>query len=224
MASDTDTFEGEPVRYPGGNPKHAHGLAKVPMRLAPASARIELAMAFRDGAQKYGPYNWRVTGGIAASVYIDAMQRHMDAWFDGEDRAEDSGVHHLGHAMACASILIDAAETGGMIDDRPAPGNASAMQKRYQDAILSSDVPELRDDAKAEPVKQVHYWMDQRIDDMPQDQKIRVALDILVEEGYEFTVLDRAMERIEVSRTKPRKTQADVRDPSFMRDPIRPTR
>jgi hypothetical protein len=41
------------------------------------------------------------------------------AWFDGEEVASDSGVHHLGHAMACLAILLDAQETGNLVDDRP---------------------------------------------------------------------------------------------------------
>lgn len=71
-----------------------------------------------DGARKYGPYNWRGNA-VVARIYIDAAMRHLLAWLEGEETAEDSGVHHLGHAMACCAILLDAQETGNLIDDRP---------------------------------------------------------------------------------------------------------
>ena len=54
--------------YPDGNPKTAQGALKVPLHLVPPSAMHYLALAFRDGATKYGPYNWRDKG-VSASVY-----------------------------------------------------------------------------------------------------------------------------------------------------------
>jgi hypothetical protein len=58
-------------------------------------------------------------------VYVDAALRHLNAWFDGEQEASDSGVHHLGHARACMAILLDAEATGNLIDDRPAEGRGA---------------------------------------------------------------------------------------------------
>lgn len=116
--------------HPDDNPKTVRGLAKVPMHLFPASARIHGALAFKDGAQKYGAFDWRETG-VTASVYVAAMQRHLDAWFDGEDCAPDSGVNHLGHAMACAAIILDAEACGSLNDDRPPVGTASKMQQEF---------------------------------------------------------------------------------------------
>ena len=134
MSLDTTTFEGKPVQYPDGNPKTRYGLAKVPMHLFPASARIMGALAFKDGARKYGPYNWRESG-VTASVYVAALQRHLDAWFDGENVAQDSGVHPLGHVIACAAIIIDAAQCGQLNDDRPPTGNASMMHQLFMESF-----------------------------------------------------------------------------------------
>jgi hypothetical protein len=71
-----------------------------------------------DGAGKYNPYNWR-DNKVVASIYIDACIRHLLSWYEGEEEAEDSGCHHLGHARACLGILLDAQETGNLVDDRP---------------------------------------------------------------------------------------------------------
>lgn len=107
--------------YPDDNPKTLYGIKKCPLQLIPPSAKAHLSLAFSDGADKYGPYNWREKR-VSSSIYIGAAQRHIDAWWDGEEKAADSGVHHLGHAMACMAIILDAQHTGNLNDDRPEPG------------------------------------------------------------------------------------------------------
>lgn len=88
------------------------------MTKLPAVALVHGAHAMMDGAEKYGAYNWRAKK-VVASIYVDAALRHITAWFEGEEKAKDSGVHHLGHAIACCAILLDGQETGNLIDDRP---------------------------------------------------------------------------------------------------------
>lgn len=120
----------EQTSYPDDNPKTAIGVTKVPLHLVPPVAKQALAEALGDGAGKYGPYNWREKR-VSASVYYAAAQRHMDAWWDGEDRARDSQVLHLAHAMACLAIIIDGLSIDKMNDDRPPTGAAVAWQERY---------------------------------------------------------------------------------------------
>ena len=113
------------------NPKDVLGLAKVSLSKVPSAGLIHEALAMRDGAAKYGPHNWRKKN-VIASVYVDACLRHIFAWFDGEENAQDSGVHHLGHARACLGILLDAMETNSLSDDRPAPGAAARLLKEHE--------------------------------------------------------------------------------------------
>lgn len=108
------------------NPKDALGASKVDLSLVPPASIIHEAMAMENGAAKYGKYNWR-SKQVRATVYIAAAQRHLLAFLDGEDRASDSGVHHMAHVKACAGILLDALETGNLIDDRPVKGAASRL-------------------------------------------------------------------------------------------------
>lgn len=110
-----------PPKKDNMNPKDVVGMKKVSFTKFPQIALLHGVHAMMDGARKYGPYNWREKA-ISASIYIDACIRHLNAWYDGEENAEDSGVHHLGHAMACIAILLDALETGNVIDDRPKNG------------------------------------------------------------------------------------------------------
>jgi hypothetical protein len=102
----------------GVNPKDRVGAAKVDLTLIPPTASIHCALALMDGATKYGPYNWRIEP-IQARTYVAAIMRHCQAYLDGELSARDSGILHMGHAMACAAILIDAEMQGTLTDDRP---------------------------------------------------------------------------------------------------------
>lgn len=112
------------------NPKDKLGVKKVCLGLLPAAAKIYGALAMENGAAKYGPYNWRDKK-VKMTVYLDALERHLLALRDGENDAEDSGLPHLGHIIACAGILADAVEGGFLIDDRPLPGPAAVTLKKY---------------------------------------------------------------------------------------------
>lgn len=117
----------------GQNPKDLLGIRKPRISTVPPSSIIYTALGMQDGAIKYGPYNWR-DNAVIASIYADATGRHMLAWFDGEDIDPKSGVPHLGHASACIAILVDAFETGNLIDDRPKAGKAADIIRRFTKA------------------------------------------------------------------------------------------
>lgn len=107
--------------YPDGNPKTTYGEKKPGFDAIPPSALLHLGAAMNNGKEKYGAMNWRHSE-VSATVYYNAALRHLLAWFDGEEYAEDSGVHHLAHVMACMSILLDAREQSTLNDNRPNPG------------------------------------------------------------------------------------------------------
>jgi hypothetical protein len=111
------------------NPKAPLGMAKIPLGLVPPVALAHCAAAMRDGAKKYGAWNFREVD-IAASVYINACKRHLDLWADGEGEAQDSGVHHLGHAMACLALIMDSEANGNLADDRAKTGKLSELFNR----------------------------------------------------------------------------------------------
>ncbi len=121
----------------GINPKDKIGSLSVDFTLCPQSAYIEWALGHMDGATKYGPYNWRVEP-IQARTYIAAAIRHLTDFLEDEQKAPDSGVHHLGHAMSCCAILIDAEACGTLIDDRPVKGNGSKRLETVKKWIKST--------------------------------------------------------------------------------------
>ena len=99
------------------NPKDVISGSKLPLHLWPTTATAMGSIGLLEGALKYGRMNWRKSG-VRASVYVAACKRHLDAWFEGEDHAPDSGSPHLGNALACLAIIIDAAACGKLEDDR----------------------------------------------------------------------------------------------------------
>ena len=101
-----------------GNPKDVVGAKKVSMSVVPASVLMELSLAMREGALKYGAFNWRAKP-IKAMEYYNALWRHMAAWAEGEDVDEESGLPHIVKALATLVVLRDAQRCGKVIDDRP---------------------------------------------------------------------------------------------------------
>lgn len=112
------------------NPKQAYGDKKVALALIPFTALIAFARAMMEGARKYGAFNWRRQP-VQAMTYVHAAMRHLAAYTEREAIDPESGVPHLGHAMACCGILYDAEMNGTLIDDRPPPGPAAIMLREY---------------------------------------------------------------------------------------------
>lgn len=114
------------------NPKDKIGMTKPDLTLIPGTSLIYQAMAMANGAEKYGPYNWREKDAmIQYTIYLAAIMRHVLALIDGEDEAADSHIHHLAHILAGAGILVDAMEGGHLIDNRPKPGASSYVLKKF---------------------------------------------------------------------------------------------
>ena len=72
--------------------------------LIPPIAIEALGQVLTDGAKKYGDYNWEK--GMKWSRPYGAMQRHLQAWWGGEDKDKESGHSHLWHAFCECMFLI----------------------------------------------------------------------------------------------------------------------
>ena len=109
------------------NPKDLIGQTKPGLRSISPVAMLEEGIIMQDGADKYGPFNWQDKP-IQASIYYDAMMRHLLAWYTGQnvDPHSKSGGLNLAAVRACAGILIDAQATGTIIDDRPKKAASAA--------------------------------------------------------------------------------------------------
>ncbi len=95
------------------NPKDKIGATKPSISLIPPVALVHISMAMKNGADKYGAYNWM---------------------------APDSLLDHLAHIGANAAILLDAKESGNLIDNRPTKGKASEVMQKYTSQIVVSEM------------------------------------------------------------------------------------
>jgi len=84
---------------------------KPRLDLVEPSFLLGLADVLTYGARKYAPNNWRE--GIDASRLYAALQRHLLAFWQGEDIDPESGLPHLSHA-ACELMFLQ-----WMTDNRP---------------------------------------------------------------------------------------------------------
>jgi hypothetical protein len=108
------------------NPKDALAANKAPMGLCPDTIKAYASLAWLEGGLKYGRYNWRVAG-VSATIYHDALERHIMRWWNGEWADPKTQVPHLASVIACAGIILDAHLLGKLTDDRP-PANLELVE------------------------------------------------------------------------------------------------
>ena len=128
------------------NPKDSCGVKKVPFSTVSAPVVAEIGLAMLEGALKYGRHNYRVVG-VRASVYYDALLRHITAWWEGEDIDPDSGLNHVTKAIATLAVLRDAMINEKLADDRPPKSKAgwvaelnakaAALIDKYPDPVAA---------------------------------------------------------------------------------------
>lgn len=80
-------------------------------------ALIELAKVAGYGGKKYAQYNY--IKGMPYSWSYNALQRHLMAYWSGEDIDPESGLPHLAHAAWHCLALLSYLERGTGTDDRP---------------------------------------------------------------------------------------------------------
>jgi len=98
----------EGVKYDAG---------KAPYHLVPWDAVSAIAAVLGVGAQKYGARNWE--RGMDWSRPFAACIRHLEAWWQGENVDQETGLSHLWHAGCCIVFLIAYERRGSGRDDRP---------------------------------------------------------------------------------------------------------
>lgn len=131
----------DPTKNPA-NPKARYGDMKRRVDLVPPALELGAAVALAEGAEKYGPFNWRINH-VEAMTYVAAIKRHLAAYVDGEDVDPESvkGKLHLEGIAASVAILLDSLYAGILIDNRPAKGPGPALTR----------LPAPKPEAKAEP-------------------------------------------------------------------------
>lgn len=144
------------------NPKDLIGTDKLPLHLWPETATAMGCLGFLEGALKYGRSNWRHSG-VRYTIYVDALRRHVNALFEGEDIDPDSGLPHLSHALACLAIIVDAQAAGNLVDDRQYPGGYRKLVEE-----LTPHVPRIKE--KHADKKPRHFTIQDSQDQLSQPE------------------------------------------------------
>jgi hypothetical protein len=100
------------------NNKNRTSRGKVETHNVPLIALAAMGDVMTFGAGKHGEYNY-LESDITASVFMNGMMRHIMDWWNREDFAEDSDLHHLAHMMSGAAIVLAGMQYGNFVDDRP---------------------------------------------------------------------------------------------------------
>lgn len=73
--------------------------------LLPAGTINEVVDVLEFGSAKYADDNWQKVDN-ARTRYYNAALRHIDSWWNGEVKDDETGKHHLAHAICCLMFLM----------------------------------------------------------------------------------------------------------------------
>jgi hypothetical protein len=92
------SYEGDDVgkKYDDGKPRYS---------LVPPDSMSQFVDVLTFGAKKYGDHNWKKIPDLQ-DRYYDALQRHVASFRAGDRLDDESGLHHLAHAMCCISFMM----------------------------------------------------------------------------------------------------------------------
>ena len=90
---------------------------KVRFSLFHPKALRAISAVLTCGARKYSAWNWMK--GTDWSRYYDALQRHLNAYWDRENNDKESKLLHLAHGGCCIMILLTYQIMKLGTDDRP---------------------------------------------------------------------------------------------------------
>ena len=102
------------VTSPTGGQK---GKKRAQLGALDPTALMSVAEVAGFGAEKYARYNF--LKGYAYSLTYDACQRHLHAFWAGEDNDPESGLPHLAHACWHTLAMLAFLQRGVGDDDRP---------------------------------------------------------------------------------------------------------
>jgi hypothetical protein len=102
------------------------------MSLLSSKFLLGMGQVMEFGQRKYDQNNWRK--GIEVSRLLDAANRHLLKWTEGDEQDEESGQDHLFHAAVDLMMAWETARNRPSFDDR-------FMERAGMEAKLSTLQP-----------------------------------------------------------------------------------
>ncbi len=101
--------------------------------LLPFGTVKQIVKVLTFGALKYEDNSWQAVEKGRQRYYAAAL-RHLEAWWGGERKDPESGLHHLSHAACCMMFLI-------WLDDNEAKKpNIKPLDRRAKTTITSHNL------------------------------------------------------------------------------------
>lgn len=94
----------------------------------PTGPLAAVARVYGMGAQKYDKRNWEK--GYDWSLSYSALQRHVNAFWGGQDNDPESGEPHLAHAVFHCLALMEWMVTHPELDDRARPSEPQPLDTK----------------------------------------------------------------------------------------------
>jgi hypothetical protein len=116
--------------------------------LIPVEALATVAQLYAKGAEKYEAHNWR--RGYEWSKSYDALQRHANAFWNGEDLDPEMQLPHMASVVFHALTLITFMQEQPGFDDRFSTLNANDENIEKLRALLTG--PPLVDSGNADHI------------------------------------------------------------------------
>lgn len=111
------TFDTQPEETRSTSTSGAEkGVKPETFSLIPVQALEQVARHYGVGAKKYAPHNWRA--GYEWSKSYDALQRHANAFWRGEDTDQETGSPHMAAVAFHALTLLTFMQEQPEYDDR----------------------------------------------------------------------------------------------------------
>jgi hypothetical protein len=101
-----------------------------------------LGEIYTNGAAKYDARNWEK--GMSYTETLDAVLRHIYKWLAGHRVDEESGLHHLAHALWGIGALLHydmLPEKYGKFDDRPSYCQTAIPNKSGERLVCNQGAP-----------------------------------------------------------------------------------
>lgn len=107
-----------------------HDMGKLRFDLIPTYPLTELARVYTIGSNKYDDNNWRK--GVKWGRVYAALQRHANAFWNGERCDTEDGQEHLASVAWCAFALMEFERTHPGLDDRVKVKPKRKANKRWR--------------------------------------------------------------------------------------------
>lgn len=78
---------------------------KLEYSLLPKGVLTPILKVLSFGKKKYAADNWMLVDS-PKERYYNAMQRHINQWWEGEKYDSETGENHLAHAACCLMFLL----------------------------------------------------------------------------------------------------------------------